>query len=145
MPCDQISASPWPQSGALGLNAHVMLTPFTIGYSELSDAQDSGPAIAAVRRGDAVVRGSGGSPPIPERSIGFVTPETLPTADRFQQLTVIHLYAFMDFYVFFFLVAPFFPGTLLLRMTTPFPQTVYICARCICGVCMTLPHMCVVE
>jgi len=102
MPCDQISASPWPQSGALGPNAHVMLTPFTIGYSELSDAQDSGPAVAAVRRGDAVVQDSGGSTPIPECPIGLVTPETVPTADGFQQLTVIHLDAFMDFYVCFF-------------------------------------------
>lgn len=119
----QTSASPWPQSGALGLNAHDMLTPFTIGYGELSDAQDSGPAIAAIRRGDAVVRASGGSPPIPEGPIGFVTPETVPTADGFQQPTVIHLDACI-FMCCFFPVAPFFPGTLLLRMTTPSPQTV---------------------
>eukprot|EP00668_Euglena_longa_P028616 GGOE01035901.1.p1 GENE.GGOE01035901.1~~GGOE01035901.1.p1 ORF type:complete len:1183 (-),score=452.26 GGOE01035901.1:856-4380(-) len=62
VPADQSAV--WPnvtvvgKSGLLGMNAYVMLTPYTIGYSVLGDAVDGGLAVAMMRRGTNVIAAS---------------------------------------------------------------------------------------
>eukprot|EP00667_Euglena_gracilis_P001076 EG_transcript_1076 len=62
VPVDQ-SAS-WPnvtvvgKKGLLGMNAYVMLTPYSIGFSVLGDAVDSGLAVAQMQRNTGVVAAS---------------------------------------------------------------------------------------
>eukprot|EP00668_Euglena_longa_P011058 GGOE01013415.1.p1 GENE.GGOE01013415.1~~GGOE01013415.1.p1 ORF type:complete len:1173 (+),score=506.35 GGOE01013415.1:214-3519(+) len=62
VPADQSAV--WPnvtvvgKKGLLGMNAYVMLTPYTIGYSVLGDAVDGGLAVAMMRRGTNVIAAS---------------------------------------------------------------------------------------
>eukprot|EP00668_Euglena_longa_P011056 GGOE01013413.1.p1 GENE.GGOE01013413.1~~GGOE01013413.1.p1 ORF type:complete len:1173 (+),score=488.91 GGOE01013413.1:214-3519(+) len=65
VPVDQ--SAMWPnvtvvgKKGLLGMNAYVMLTPYSIGYSVLGDALDGGLAVAMMRRGKVVVRATSSS------------------------------------------------------------------------------------